>query len=245
MLKQLFGAFLVVFAWDAVYSKGIPSFIHLCKRRGGNLDQCVLDNAGVIQPRLKKGVPELFIPPMDPLVIPEATLDSGDRFKATFKNIQLFHADDFKLEQFKIDLDKGRVNILIFFPRLRIKSDYSVNGRLLILQLNGHGPADGNYTNIRTTLELKGTTFTKNNKEYMKWEKETIDIKIEKMQLQFDRIFGDNEELNQQTNRVINENIDGIVGELQPVIEGVVADFVFGILNRIFSKYSVNELFVD
>lgn len=92
-------------------------------------------------------------------------------------------------------------------------------------------------------MSLKGTPFPKNNKEYVRWEKEKIDIQIEKVNLLFEHLFGQNAELNDQTNRVINQNIDSIIDELSPVIQQVVSDFVFGLINRLFAKYSVNELF--
>lgn len=38
---------------------------------------------------MDKGIPELYVPPLDPLVIPEATLTSGSNFNATFKDIEV------------------------------------------------------------------------------------------------------------------------------------------------------------
>ncbi|XP_030766676.1 uncharacterized protein LOC115890550 [Sitophilus oryzae] len=245
MWKLISGTVVILLVLDNASSKGLPSYLKLCKRRSGNLRTCVAENVELLRPHLKKGIPELFIPSMDPLIIPEATLNSGDQFKATFRNIEMYHAENFKVDTFNFDLDHHHVDAKLTFPLLRIKSNYNINGRLLILQLNGQGPADGNYTNVRASLSLKGTPFKKNNKEYIRWEKEKIDIGIEKSHLSFDRLFGDNAQLNEQTNRAINDNIDGIIQELQPVIQGVVSDFVFTIINRVFARYSVNELFIS
>ncbi|XP_050309899.1 uncharacterized protein LOC126745898 [Anthonomus grandis grandis] len=244
MSKVAYGIFVVAFVIHCATAKGLPSFLKLCKRKDPNLHNCIIENVELLRPKLKQGVPELFIPPLDPLVIPEATLNSGAQFKATFKDIQMYNTDNFDLKSFDVDLDKHHINVKILFPLLRIKSIYNINGRLLVLNLDGKGPADGNYTNVEASLALKGTPFHKNNKEYVSWEKEKIDINIGKINLLFERLFGDNKELNERTNKVINENIDTIIGELQPVIQQVVSDFVFNLVNRIFAKYALSELFL-
>ncbi|KAL1490573.1 hypothetical protein ABEB36_013243 [Hypothenemus hampei] len=233
---------LLIFIQDAS-TKGLPSFIKLCHRNDPNLLKCIVENLEIIRPKMKNGIPELFIPPMNPLVIPQATLNSGANFKATFKDILMYHADEFKLEDFTVDLNNYHIEIKMMFPELRIKSDYNIKGRLLVLNLDGKGPADGNYTNVQCYVALKGNPFNKKGKEYVRWEKEKIDINIGKINLIFERLFGDNTALNDQTNRVINQNIDGIIEELEPVIQEVVSNFVFNLINRLFAKYSISELF--
>lgn len=64
-------------------------------------------------------------------------------------------------------------------------------------------------------------------------------------QMNFERLFGDNEELNQQTNLIINQNIRDLVVEFLPVIKQIVHEFVVGTTNRIFDKFSFDELFPD
>lgn len=70
-----------------------------------------------------------------------------------------------------------------------------------------------------------------------------IDLDIGKPHLQFDNIFGDNKELNDQTNKVFNENIVELFEELKPLLIEVISQFVFGIESRVFDRYSFEELF--
>lgn len=95
---------------------------------------------------MASGIPELPLPPMNPLVLPEAGLNNGDNFRASFKNIQVFYADEFKIDHLKVDLDKTHIELTLTFPRLRIRSQYTIDGKILILQLQGQGPADGNFS---------------------------------------------------------------------------------------------------
>ncbi|ENN77414.1 uncharacterized protein LOC125502378 [Dendroctonus ponderosae] len=243
MWPKILAIFAVVGGFRSVFARDLPKFIQVCKRNDPNLEQCVIKNVEILRPMMKRGIPELFVPSMNPLEIPEASLSGSQSFQASFKNIQLYGADQFKLESFETDFKTYHIKVKLSFPSLRIKSLYNIKGRILILNLDGHGPADGNYTNVRTSLSLKGEQFQKNNKEYVKWHKEDIDISIGKINLYFEQIFGSNEELNDQTNRVINENIDQLIEELQPVIQKIVSEFVFSLINRLFAKYSMDELF--
>lgn len=86
------------------------------------------------------------IPPLEPLVIPEAALDTGRSFAAKFKNLHVHYATEFVLNNYAVDLDKNEIKLSIYFPRLRLLSDYNIKGRLLILDLNGNGKADGNLS---------------------------------------------------------------------------------------------------
>lgn len=86
------------------------------------------------------------MPNFSPLTIQEAKLDTGDSFKATFKKIQLYGVENFVVDELKFDPVKLDIVIAITIPQLRVKSQYNIKGRLLVLELNGNGPADGNYS---------------------------------------------------------------------------------------------------
>nr|CAH7720599.1 unnamed protein product [Callosobruchus chinensis] len=203
------------------------SFIEVCHRNDPQINSCLQRNTELIRPRLKNGIPEMHIPSFNPLVISQATLNGGVNFEATFNNVR---------EKFRFEID-------IHFDRLRITSDYKINGRLLVLQLNGEGPADGNYTNVKAHLTTDGEHYQKNGKDHVRFVDKKIDLSIGNSQLYFGHILGDNEELNVQTNRIINENSQEIIKELTPVITKVIGEFVFGIVNSIFERYSYDDLF--
>lgn len=97
--------------------------------------------------------------------------------------------------------------------------------------------------NVIGYLHASGERYTKNDKDHIKLSTYKIDVNIGKPHLQFDHIFGNNKELNDQTNKIINENVETIVEEVKPVVIDVITQFVFGIANRVFDRYSFDELF--
>lgn len=88
----------------------------------------------------------MHIPPMEPLEIPKANLDTGNSLKATFTNIKVYHSSEFQVQDVDIDIDKNKILLKLFFNKMRIMADYKMKGRLLILELNGSGPADANLS---------------------------------------------------------------------------------------------------
>ncbi|KAL3282197.1 hypothetical protein HHI36_005391 [Cryptolaemus montrouzieri] len=195
-----------------------------------------------IKPHLKKGIPELGIPSLDPLIIPYAGLDTGRNFNASFKNIEIFNADEFIVDKFQADLDKVHLDIGVSFPRLRIKSQYSVNGRILFIELKGTGPADGNFTNVHASLMGNGKKIEKKGQTYLEIEDIKVEANYGKPVFLFAELF-DNQEVTDQTNKIINENIEEIIKELEPVVNKVVIQIVQSLVSRVFSKYSFDELF--
>jgi len=226
-----------------VTSKKIPPYIELCHRNDPNLLDCFRKAVEQIRPHLLKGIPELLIPPMNPLVLPQAGLDNGNSFKATFRNIEVYYADEFNLQHLNVDLPNNHVELVLSFPRLRIKSQYDIDGRILILQIKGNGPADGNFTDVTGKLVVDGGRYMKNGKEYISFDKNSLQLNLGKPVFKFDNIFRDNRELNEQTNKIINENVIDIIDELRPVIDSTVSQFIFGVVGRIFNRFSFDELF--
>jgi len=223
----------------------LPNFMTPCNRSDPDFYKCVKGNVEALKPKLKEGIPELFIPSLYPLVIPPITVNTEDRVKVRFKDIQIFNADDFNVDQFDINLEHHRVDLSVKFPRLRIKSTYNVKGKFLFLTFDENGPADGNYTNSQLHLGLKGTPYLQNDKEYLKWEKETISLTVDTSHLVLEKLFGNHTEINDRINTVINENMDTIISDLQPVLKSVISELVFGVVNKLFSNYSVKELFLE
>lgn len=127
----------------------VASYVHLCSRNSKSLEKCVMKTVEEdIRPRLANGIKEMGIPPLEPLIVPEVSLDTGSTFAAKFKNLHVYYATEFVLKNAYMNLDEDSFKLALHFPRLRITSNYNINGRLLILDLNGSGKSDGNISKI-------------------------------------------------------------------------------------------------
>lgn len=120
--------------------------MQICKRNVPSLANCLKESTEALRPYLRDGIPEMHLPPIEPLLVPHAELDTGESFKATFDNFLVYGLTNYTLKNIDVDLDKNSVDLDLLFPFVRTTGDYKLKGRLLILQLNGFGKCDGNYS---------------------------------------------------------------------------------------------------
>lgn len=98
--------------------------------------------------------------------------------------------------------------------------------------------------NLETRVVISGQRFTRNGQEYASFDKVKLDLGFgTNNSLVFENIFRGNKELTDQTNKIISENIEGIMMEVKPVFDDTVAQITLTILRGVFNRFSLDELF--
>lgn len=228
-----------------VYGRNLPSFIKPCKRSDPNLEKCLIQLLDNIRPNLIKGIPEMRIPPLDPLHVPEVALDQGTgavNFQATFKNIVSYGAKHFNLTSIKIDFDAPTIKIEVGFPKVRLISDYTINGKVLVVPIKGNGKVDGNFTNVFATVELRGDYVKRDGQTFLSVKDKKIHIKLTGLRMNFSNLFNGNKELSDSTNVFINENWRDIIQEINPLIEDTIGEVMMQIIKGLLDLYSLDDL---
>lgn len=208
---------------------------------------------------MKDGIPDMRIPPLEPLLIPSAVQDSGSAFRAYFKNISLYGLTSFKLTNFDFDVDTNTANLGLVFDALRGLGDYRIQGMLLVLQLDGGGKIDVTLSKRRTDYvlvfnklfvdnvvigaKLRGHRKEVKGKEYLVFDQNDFNVSVGGGKVYFADLFKGNPELTENTNKVINENVSVIIDELTPVIKSVLEQVILGTVLQLFERFSINELF--
>lgn len=80
-------------------------------------------------------------------------------------------------------------------------------------------------------------------KEYITFDNIQLELRFGKTNLVFEDIFRGNQELTDRTNQLISENIQDIITEIKPVIDGTIGNFVLSLVHDVFARYSVDDLF--
>nr|CAI5829277.1 unnamed protein product [Callosobruchus analis] len=220
-----------------VNARKLPTYIQVCHRDDPNVAECLVKNVEALRPKFSQGIPEMSIPSMNPLEIPAASLNTGGNFKADFANLKIYGADKFQMKKVYLILkDKPHFELDLYFDNLRVIADYKMDGKILVLKLNGHGRMDANFTDVTAHSSTDGKHYEKNGKTHLTFvNPEVSDLVVKKAHFQFDNIFGDNEQLNVQTNQVLNDSAEELIKELSPVITSVARDIVYGIFSVRFS----------
>ncbi|KAF2898024.1 hypothetical protein ILUMI_08150 [Ignelater luminosus] len=205
-------------------------------------------------PNLIKGIPEMDMPPVDPLEFSSIQIDTGNTGSVNL-NIELLHGTasglrNFKIENLKASFGNDGDNItftcIVEVPQLNIEGTYKLNGKILLFELNGQGHLSFNTTDIRTDTVWRVSTYLKKNKRHINLDKiELNDVKIKNIRVKFDNLFGPNNELLTDTvNNALNDNIDNLQEELEPIIKETFIQVIRQYFNRVYRLFPLDELYL-
>ncbi|CAG9832094.1 unnamed protein product [Diabrotica balteata] len=227
---------------NVALGRKLPEFLQPCQKSLIEVGPCILKNVELVRPRLANGIPELLIPPTNPFTFPEATLKTSG-FEIKFTDIKIFKLDTIEVKEFQFNTETLKIKISVVFPVIIGQSIYKVKGRVLVLDVDSSGDFYGNFSSTSATVEGTGKLVTKKGKQYLDINDSAFDVHVGTGFFSFAKLFGDNEELTINANRIINENVGEILDELHPVSVATVKGIVMGVAGRIFNRFSFEELF--
>jgi len=227
----------------------IPSYIKVCKRNDPNLSKCIIDSIEYLRPKLKSGIPELDVPPIEPLSLKEIKLRSGPnqaQINANITNLMVHGPSSFKILDLQPDLPKTRFLVQFTIPTLYFEGDDDIDMNVLIVKYKGKGPIHGNFTNYVFNCLLKGDKVERNNTTYIQFRKFTLTLHRGKSYLHLGNLFGENGAvLGEATNALLSDNTDLFIDEIKPVLEQSLAAKLTNIANNITQRFSYQELFPE
>ncbi|KAG5872978.1 hypothetical protein JTB14_017035 [Gonioctena quinquepunctata] len=231
LVLSLFG----VFAFDCKILP-LPPYLKACQKSLPNFDDCALEQANLAIPYILKGDPKYGIPNLVPLELDQVNVLTGGNLKINFQGVKLYGLDRLKLTNFKINLAAQKVNLDFAAELLNIQAKYEINGKILVLPLEGNGDANITATGLDIKYELTYKLKTIDGEEYMNLDEQNIDFTIEMVSFYFDNLFNGDDELGANTNKLLNEEWKSVLDELKPAIAETIATVASSIVNGIFDK---------
>ncbi|RZF37246.1 hypothetical protein LSTR_LSTR006572 [Laodelphax striatellus] len=207
----------------AAPSKKIPDYIKICKRNDPKLDECILHSIEDLRPKLKNGIPELEIPALEPLILPEVVVSPGG-------------STDLKNLVFKL---------VVAIPYLHFEGKYDVNASVLGVPIQGKGPMRANATDVTADLVLKGKASKRGGNNYIDFYNIELGIDLGNYDIKLENLFNGDKALGDAVNIAINENKQEFMKSLKPVAERVAAEMVLTIANKISRKFPFDTVFPE
>ncbi|XP_063223854.1 protein takeout-like [Bacillus rossius redtenbacheri] len=224
----------------------LPSFVKICRRSDPKLSECVKDSVENLRPYLAAGIPELRIPPCEPLVIPQVELNQGKgpvNVRSTYSNIKVWGPTNFQLKTVKLDLQHNRVRMRVFLPHLYFTSDYEMSGRVLLLPIAGRGRCHSNYTDVEAACDMSGRMNKHaDGKTYYQVTDLRFRLDIGNASMHLSDLFNGDQMLGDAMNTFLNENWKTVAMEIRPLIEETIAATIKDMSNRIYSSTSMDVL---
>ncbi|KAK6633519.1 hypothetical protein RUM43_001099 [Polyplax serrata] len=224
----------------------IPDYIQVCRSTDPQLEKCINSSIEAIRSKLVTGIPELDVPPLEPLALNEVSLirgPDGAKIEASVKNIKVFGPSNFIIKSLRANVKNSQFDFRVLLPKLSFKGDYSMNMRILLLKLQGQGVITGNLTNYRAEVNMKGDKIKRNGQKYLHMRKMKTKLDVGDVAIHLTNLFNGDPVLGPATNRILRSNSKLFLEEIQPALESSISEVFTDIANRITLKFTYDELF--
>ncbi|EDW84222.1 uncharacterized protein Dwil_GK14019 [Drosophila willistoni] len=245
LLLLIIGLGSQVLAKPKSKSSRLPSFLKVCYRDSPELNECAKESFLVLKPRLMDGIPELYIPPMEPLVVPEVKMDqdSGAIYlHSVYKNVKITGISKHTLNDLRIEPSKHKFVVSMTFPQLHMESDYSIKGKIMMMPLLGDGRCKVDLTNITMNTELVGQEYTKHGSTFLRIIDVKVKYELSNVHMHLDNLFNGDKALGERMNDFLNENWKSLAEEVRPLLTKALVDILRASIDKLFEVFSYDEL---
>ncbi|XP_075235678.1 protein takeout-like isoform X2 [Lycorma delicatula] len=220
----------------------------VCNRSDPHISDClkiVLEN---IRNQMETGVPDMDIPPLDPLSINEINLTENEKdFLFKFFNVKVKGLSDFIIEDLRADIDNLMVEVKFKAPLLNFEGEYQIRGTIFRVKLNATGIASLTFWNIPFIVNIEADLLKRSDmKTYLTVNKLNNTIQIpSKAYLKFSNIFNGDEKQEQILENFINDNWVSMFKMYKYIPEVGLTEIFKNITNNICRRKSFGELFIE
>lgn len=260
---------IVLSSLVSVAYSALPSQFKLCSRNDPKVEQCIISAVDHIRKNLAEGdFGEGFdVPKLEPLYVEQMKMQRGQDFQAVFNKVNVYGASTFKIDRLQSKPSNLSFDLVTSIPKLNFTGKYSLKMKLLFLELQGKGDIKGMLTNTKLSIKIRGYTETNksaangtatngtttngtatngtDSKQYVRFNRLGIRLKIEGGRFQLDNLFNGDPVLGQVGNQVINDNSRLFLDELIPGLERNLSRLFTEIVNNLLRTATIDEMFPE
>ncbi|XP_017845633.1 protein takeout [Drosophila busckii] len=229
----------------AIWAQQQPYYLQKCPRDEAQLNDCLRESGNKLVHYLQKGVPELDIFEIEPVVIDEIgiVLGSGpDGYRALFRNIQAYGVSNITVTNVRSDLDSLQFQLTCEIPRIRVKAQYRSTGVLILVKASGAGDYWGEYEGVKAKIYFKANANTgADGRTYLTTDAVKMDFNVKDIQMGVDNIANGNSVIQAALNLFINSNSQELLKEMKPALRTKLTLVIRNFMDRIFAKIPLEE----
>lgn len=132
----------------------------------------------------------------------------------------------------------------LYLPHLEMTARYNINGKILLLPINGNGLARGNFTDIDVIATVQGERYKSRKTDQIHYRVIDfyVDFDVGDVNINLDNLFNGDDTLSNAMNLFLNDNWKIVAAEIKPALENNVADIFKTFSNKIYSKFPLDTL---
>ncbi|KAK9721659.1 hemolymph juvenile hormone binding protein (JHBP) [Popillia japonica] len=230
-----------------VSSLSIPDYLpERCKLSDPKYSNCLLRQLEKARPYLIKGIPELKLPALDPLIIPyqtvNRTLNELVSINAICKNVKILGFSGAIIEKVRANPKTLIGELSITVPHFHMELEYDVTGQLLVIPLRSRGYCEGNFTNTNYHIRANMKRIEHDGEEFFQIDKISLKSRVENG---FVKLISKNPELQFAADTIANfynENPRLVMDAINPIYVEYARDFFQEEINKGLYNIPAKEL---
>ncbi|KAH8305486.1 hypothetical protein KR018_010864 [Drosophila ironensis] len=161
----------------------LPGDIPTCREGDLNINECIRQGLQQITPRMKYGISELNIPPLDPFEMGKSSYNYNSGLlqgRIAMKNVVVHGLSEGIVDKvdFRLKNRRVRMEILSHVPQMFVEGAYKADIKLNDLKLNPKGTFNVTMTNVTMRARPHGELYDKDGHTYLRLNKLETEPKI-------------------------------------------------------------------
>ncbi|GAB0090478.1 uncharacterized protein DMENIID0001_052140 [Sergentomyia squamirostris] len=251
ILHMIFSVLLLSIGTASGYITIKPSFLKTCPIMTVSEEEFTKCSTGDIQrlfEHLYTGIEGLEDVVVDPLKINRIKVLQGAgpvSLNASLSKVTVTGFRHTKVTESKVSPKDFSWDTIFFLPKVRIEGIYSMQGRILIIPLNGKGKCWLEPVNMNIRMHTKTKLIERDSYVFYNVTGTKVEYDISGLRLRFDNLFDGVKALEDSTNAYLNENWRPVNEGLKPVIAKTVEDILLRMMKKIFDNIPANFFVSD
>ncbi|XP_049857354.1 circadian clock-controlled protein daywake-like [Schistocerca gregaria] len=219
LLALLLALTLPTACTSAAVIKETPEYVRPCARSDPELSACIGRAIDHLRPFIVKGIPELAVPTIEPLVIPRLSMENGNgavRVRAAFHNVTIVGASNYTVSTVKADMTTYRIDVGLRLPSIETTGRYDVSGNILLFPVRSRGEFWAGFYDIAAVVRVFGKEVATDGEKFMRIDKLLVDFNLSKSRFRIKDFLNTGNVLGEAMNQFLNQNANEIIKEMKP-----------------------------
>lgn len=240
------GGLVLLVALSTCFAAKFPAGYTLCKPED---EKCLFERIAATFAQHAQGIPELNLVALDPLKIAKMDIvqgkDSPINVVLNFKDVDLTGLSQATVNKANgFNANPTKMELSLQAPVASLVGGYKINGKVLVLPIQGEGKSNMTMENINLQLKWTGKLVDRaNGKQYYQLDKLKATFDTTRFYMSFSNLFNGDKALGDNMNQFLNENWQDILKELKPAIIDAFTQIFQSVISNVFNKVPYNELY--
>ncbi|XP_040174514.1 protein takeout-like [Anopheles arabiensis] len=226
-----------------------PEFIKTCRFDQPDFVDCSTESVQGLFDKLVTGIEGLeHVGTIDPMKISKIRILQGDgpvSVNASLSKVVVTGFASTKVLRNVVSSKDFGWETHIRLPKMRLEGNYHMQGRILVIPLNGHGKCWFEPSGMDIIMRTSTDLYQKNGHVFYNVTGTKVDYTISGLRLHMGNLFEGVKVLEDSTNQYLNDNWRPVSEALKPIIAKTIEDILLAIMQNIFHQLPADYFVAD